>query len=476
MKGLNLGRAKPLLAGRRLVRTALLIGMSGATAGSLLFTAVAAHAADPSGVGTDPNSTLTFTNASTNLPESSGPGTDLLKWNTSDACPSGDNSSAIVATIDPDTNKQDSLASLSASGAGPYSGTSMDDTVQHLFQSFTDQSSPTFELVVVCSSGAGGSESSAFVFYQWAYITYTASSNTFVVSSTGPTKIATTTTLTSVDNTNGTLGTNTANTGDSVTFTAKVTDSDSTTPAGNVLFQMNGTNIGTEPVAVAALSGGGFGATVTTSFATAGPYSITAVFTPSNTAYASSSATPPLSETVTVAGSISANVTENLTVPNNGTITVSIDTNAIPLVAGTGSYVATGDFGTQSPTGPNSLSSTAGVQVIDSRNTFPGWYVTGQTSNFTLGANTISGNQLGWAPNTGESFAASGTSEAILGPTVAPASPGIGSTAGVLFSAPAGGGFGTFDASALLTLDIPTTSPPGAYTGTLTITALTAHP
>jgi hypothetical protein len=469
MKRLNLGRAKPLLAGRRLTRTALLLGMAGATAGSLLFTAVAAQAADPSGVGTDPNSTLTFTNATTNAPESSGPGTDLLKWNTSDACPSTDGSSAIAVTIDPSTNKQDSLASLSASGAGPYAGVTMDDTVQHLYQNFTNQTSPTFEVVIVCSTGAAGSESSPFIYYQWAYITYTASSNTFTVSATGPTKTATTTALTSTDTTTTTLGTNVANTGDSVTFKATVTDADSTTAAGTVTFQSNGTNIGTEPVT---LSGGT--ASVSTTFSTAAPYNITAVFSPSNAVtYAGSQAN--LTETVQVAGSISANVPENLTVPQNGTITVSIDTAAIPLVATTGSYVATGNFGTQSPAGPNSTTSTAGVQVTDSRNTFPGWAVTGQTSNFALGTNTISGNQLGWAPNTGETWATSGTTAAVLGGTVAPAAPGIGSAAAMLFSAVHGTGFGTFDASAALTLDIPTSAPPGAYTGTLTITALTSN-
>jgi len=475
MKRLNLGRAKPLLAGRRLTRTALLIGVAGATAGSLVFTAAVAQAADPSGVALDPTSTLTFTNATTNAPESSGPGTDLLKWNTSDACPSPDNGSAIVATIDPSTNKQDSLASISESGPGPYSGMEMDDTVQHLYQNYTNQSSPTFELVVVCSSGSGGSESSAYEYYQWAYITYTASSNTFTVSSTGPTKTGTTTTLTSADSTHTTEPTNTAQTGDSVTFTAKVTDADSTTPSGSVTFQNGTTTIGTGPVAVGALSGGGTGATsAAVSFTTPGTYTITATFTPTNsTTYASSNTT--LSETVVVAGSISAQVTENLTVPQNGTITVSIDTAAIPLTASTGSYVATGNFGTQSPAAPNSATSTAGVEVTDSRNTEPGWYVTGQTSNFTLGTNTISGNQLGWTPNTGETWATSGISAAVLGSPVAPVTTGLGTTAATLFSAVHGTGFGTYDASALLTLDIPTASPPGAYTGTLTITAVTTN-
>lgn len=474
MKRLNLGRAKPLLAGRRLTRTALLIGVAGATAGSLLFGATAALA-DP--VGTDPTpGTLTFTDHTTNLPVTSGPGTELLNWNTSDACPSPNNVSAALATFDPDTNTFDSLASGAQGGPGPYAGQVVDVSVANLYLDFTDQSSPTFEVAVVCSNQSGGALTGTFVFYQYAYITYNATANTFTISATntGPPKTATTTALTSKDTTS-TEPTNTAETGDSVTFTAAVTDADSSTPAGSVTFQSNGSNIGTEPVTVGALSGGGTGATVSTMFPSQGSFTITATFTPSNTStFSSSSAT--LTEVVQVAGAITAQVPENLTVPQNGTFSVSVDTSAIPLVAATGSYNATGDFGTQSPAGPNSTSSTAGVEVTDSRNTFPGWSVTGQTSNFTLGSTTIPANQLGWAPNTGETFATSGTGEATLGSAVTPAAPGLGTTPATLISAPAGGGFGTFDASALLTLLIPTSAPPGAYTGTLTITALTSAP
>jgi hypothetical protein len=477
MKHLNLGRTKPLRAGRRLARTAVLLGVAGATAGSLLLVAATAQAAtDPSGVGQDPTAgTLTFVDHTTQAAVTSGPGTELLNWKTSDACPSPDNVSATVATFNADTGSTpSSLASNTSSGPGPYAGSAMQATVASLFANYTDGSNPTFEVAVLCTDQATATTTAgAYVPYQYAYITYTASSNTFVISAAGPAKTATTTTLTSQDTTTTGEPTNTALTGDNVTFTATVADSDSTTPAGSILFQQGGTTIATQPVA--ALSGGGFGATATTSFATANPtgYPVTATFTPTNTStYAGSNAT--INEIVTIAGSIVAPVTENLTVPSNGTITVTIDTNAVPIVGTTGSYVATGVFGTQNPAGPNSTTSTAGVQVADSRNTFPGWYVTGQTSNFTLSGNTIPGNQLGWAPNTGETWATTGSGQATLGSAVLPAAPGLGTAAATLFSAPAGGGFGTFDASAGLSLDIPTTAAPGAYTGTLTITAVTS--
>ena len=197
MKGLNLGRSQPLLAGRRLTRTAVLIGVAGATAGSLLFVGVTAALADP--VGTDPQTgTLTFTDHTTNLPVTSGPGTELLNWNTTDACPAPNNVSAAVATFDPDTNAFDTFASLPESGGGPYAGTAMDVSVASLFTSFTDQASNTFEVAVVCNSQSTEGLSGTHVFFQYAYINYNPTANTFTITSTntGPAKTATSTTLT----------------------------------------------------------------------------------------------------------------------------------------------------------------------------------------------------------------------------------------------------------------------------------------
>jgi hypothetical protein len=488
MKHLNLGRAKPLLAGRRLTRSAMLIGLAGATAGSLLLGAVSAQAAtDPSGVGTDPTQgTLTFTDATTNLPVTSGPGSEKLKWNTSDACPSPTNSSAILFTFDPDTNTRDSTASLAGSGPGPYAGIQVDDTVANLFTHFTDGAANTFEVAVACSAGAGGSVQGQFVFYQYAYINYNPTANTFTITATnsGPAKTATTTTLTSQDLTTTTNPPGVATAGDQVQFTATVTDADNSTPAGSVLFQENGTTIGTGAVAVGALTGGGFGAQVTTTFATAGSsVGITATFTPSDTTdFAGSNAST--SETVQVAGSITAQAPENLTVPVQGTFTITVDTQPIQLLVpnGQGSD-ALGDFGAQSPTSPSSASlGPAGVSVTDSRNNFPGWFVTGQTADFTGSSGTptagitIAGNQLGWTPNTGETWATSGPAEATIGSMVAPAGPGLGTAAATLASAPAGGGVGTFDASALLDLLIPNGTRAGNYSSTLTITAVTSAP
>ena len=68
------------------------------------------------------------------------------------------------------------------------------------------------------------------------------------------------------------------------------------------------------------------------------------------------------------------------------------------------------------------------VTITDTRNTYPGWAVLGQVSDFTNPASQppgdISGNQLGWAP-TGTSLA----DGAVPGAAVGPAAPGLGTLA-----------------------------------------------
>jgi hypothetical protein len=63
-----------------------------------------------------------------------------------------------------------------------------------------------------------------------------------------------------------------------------------------------------------------------------------------------------------------------------------------------------------------------------------------------------------------------------LGGTVAPASPGLGTTAATLAVAPPGCGFGTSVMSADLTLDLPVLAAAGSYAATMTITAVTTGP
>jgi hypothetical protein len=112
---------------------------------------------------------------------------------------------------------------------------------------------------------------------------------------------------------------------------------------------------------------------------------------------------------------------------------------------------------------------------VPTRNTFPGWSVSGQASDFTgsgtAAGSTISGNLLGWSP-TDTSIAPGAT----LGGTVVPGDPGLGSTAATLASAHAGSGVGVSVLSATLALAIPVAARPGDYAGSLTVTAVTSLP
>jgi ABC-type phosphate transport system substrate-binding protein len=150
---------------------------------------------------------------------------------------------------------------------------------------------------------------------------------------------------------------------------------------------------------------------------------------------------------------------------------------AIPVSGAFTLTVDTSDTITLVVSGNTATAATTPIIVSDTRNTFPGWSVLGQAADFT-GSGTaagvsISGNQLGWVP-TASSFGAGVT----LGGTVAPAAPGLGTTAAVLASAPAGvgSGFGTSTLGANLTLAITPQTLAGGYTGSLTVTAVTAAP
>jgi hypothetical protein len=238
-----------------------------------------------------------------------------------------------------------------------------------------------------------------------------------------------------------------------VTLTATVARWNRTTvPLGTVQFEVGGVGIGT-PVTTSSRGV----ATMTITFTAAGTHRLSAVFTPHHGSVFSSSQgmlrlpvrpsvilTMPLMATIAPAGSFSVTVT------TAGTVTMSAS-------------------------GGTATATLIPVVVSDTRNTYPGWSVTGEAVDFTgsgtaAGA-TISGNQLGWAPT-----AASLAPGAVLGGIITPAAPGLGATAATLASASAGGGVGTSTLSADLTLAIPASTMPGPYASVLTLTAVSAAP
>ncbi len=115
------------------------------------------------------------------------------------------------------------------------------------------------------------------------------------------------------------------------------------------------------------------------------------------------------------------------------------------------------------------------VTVVDTRDTDAGWVLSGSVTNFTSGSNSFSGNYLGWTP------VASGDSGATLqgydqtttaGPSVAPAFASGLTTSKVLGQAAPNVGLGIAVFDARLKLLIPVTANNGAYTATLTLSAI----
>jgi Bacterial Ig-like domain (group 3) len=241
-----------------------------------------------------------------------------------------------------------------------------------------------------------------------------------------------------------------ARAGATVTLTATVAAADGTSPAGWVLFAAGGTAVGS-PVAVA-----GGRATTGATFATAGPERLSAVFSSSSPAYLDSS----------------------------GGYTARTDQGGARLLAGgeprSGLFSVTIKPGTVTMTvsGATATGALRDITVTDSRDTHPGWLISGQASAFA-GAGTatgwsIPGSQLGWTPT-----AVGGLHDgATLGRAVVPAKPGLGITtaAATLAEAPPGSGSGTNVLSANLTLAIPPGTVPGPYAGAMTITYFVAGP
>jgi phosphate ABC transporter phosphate-binding protein len=244
-----------------------------------------------------------------------------------------------------------------------------------------------------------------------------------------------------------------ATAGQPVTLTATVVpECCGSATAGSVQFEVGSTLIGT-PVPLL----GGSPATTTTTFSTAGTQVVSAVFTPTDSAaYNSSVATvsvivePPNSIGIIVTTTVAPTGTFTFTAPANATLGLTV-------------------------TGDTATGALVPVTITESRNTYPGWSVLGQAADFTNPdshpAGDFSGNQLGWTPS-----ATSLATGALLGPVIAPAAPGLGTTAAVLASASVGTGFGTSTLGANLTLAIPPLAPSGAYSSVLTLTAEPAGP
>jgi hypothetical protein len=171
------------------------------------------------------------------------------------------------------------------------------------------------------------------------------------------------------------------------------------------------------------------------------------IFNADNTTYSVSNSPPPVpppspaTELITV------------TAPPTGAFTFTSPANAtVPLTV----------------SGSTATGTLVPLTVSDTRNTYPGWSVLGQATDFTnptsTPAGTITAANFNWTPTT------TTPGDFTLGPA---STTGLG-TAQALASAAAGhGNSGTsaFSLGASLSLAIPASAPAGGYSSTLTLTA-----
>lgn len=412
----------------------MVLGVAGATVGGLVLGSGVANAS----VGTDPGGVA--------LTPGNGATSATPTWATTAGCASGFQGSAVLKIVE--TEASGSTAAVTASVSTAVNGTAaaFGGSLQGSWSTFMGidglSDGSTYELVVVCFSAQSETGNQSPEMDEW--ITFSNDGSSYTTSATPPAAPGTSTALTATPTT--------ATAGSPETLTASVTDADGTTAAGSVAF-MNGTStIGTANT----INGV---ATFQTTFAAAGSESLSAVYTPTSTAYTTSTGT--LTLTVQAAPANSGVEPIAVTVPQTGSFTLTVAPGTVNLAV----------------TGATATGALNPITVSDTRNTYPGWSVTGQVANFvgsgTAASGTIPGDQLGWAPT--DTTLATG---AKLGGNVAAGStnPGLGDSAEVLASAVPGGGYGTSALGANLTLDIPATAPAGAYTSSLTVTGVTTGP
>jgi hypothetical protein len=445
----------PALGLKRLKRAATVTGVAALVVGGSLLASTNAYALSVIGqpTGGSQTSTLTLT------PASGAVGATGITYSAS-ACPSGNQAAAAVYAIDPTTPagaafgtiNKDQVANQNASVASAFSGTFTTTFTNEEGNGVNIAAGTTFELAVYCFAAANGSTAGVWA---WdTFVTISPDNTTYTTSATPPAGPASTSV--------GLTATNPAYAGQNITITATVTGTPATngTPAGSVAFLVGGTGItgcGSQPITNGV-------ATCTTNTFPVGTAALTAVYSSSDTTKWVTGSIGSLSLTVQTAPTFSGTIPLAVTVPSSGAFSLTVDsTHVVTLTTTTAApLVATG--------------STTPIVVSDTRNTFPGWSVSGQDSQWTgtgtAAGGIISGNQLGWVP-TQTALAPAVT----LGGTVAPGAPGLGTTAAVLASvhAGSGNGYGTSTLGADLTLNIPATAPAGPYTSGLTITAVNAN-
>ena len=254
----------------------------------------------------------------------------------------------------------------------------------------------------------------------------------------------------------------TATAGNTVTFTATVAPA---AAAGTVQFKRGSTNLGA-PVPTDASGVATYNWT-----ATAGSSSISAQFIPANPANYAPSASSP--QAIEVAGGTNVNVDPQTIETEVPAGTILIETPYTPtnplrlgpmaLNGANSAYTVSGGF--------------SSIKVTDTRAGARAWTATVLADNLTSGpANVINGQNVGLTGLTQVSHNGLGTITATPVPAAAAVAAGdggilgLGGTAKTILASTAGPG--TTEYSGTLTVNAPTSTKAGIYTGTVTFTVI----
>ncbi|GAA5184635.1 hypothetical protein GCM10023322_26550 [Rugosimonospora acidiphila] len=416
-----------------LKRSIAVAGVAGATTIAALMLPVAASAE----VSNPPTGQFP---GGLHLTPTSGDGTVTPTFQTDHACPTGTVQGQIdmITPTGPASSFFASLPFDSGLVSAPFPG-SFNADMQTLWLISGATGADTFEFAVDCQTQAG----QVGVYTDSVFVSFNADGSGWTSSATPPAGATSTTTTVS--------GPQLVQVGGNATLTATVTPAGA---AGSVSFFDNGNSLGA-PVQVDNGT-----ALFSTTALTAGAHPITAKFTPSDSTKFGGSTSSAFTVTVT-SGNVQGE-SINVQVPaNQGVFTMSVSDTPVELSkaelsADNTTFESTGELGS--------------VTISDGRNqTQDGWSVSGQVGDFTDGTHTIDGNSLGWSPaittpNAGSDVTAGSA-------ITANANPGL-KQGGGLASAAAHKGLGTTVLGADLDLRVPSSTQPGTYQGTLTVTAV----
>jgi Bacterial Ig-like domain (group 3) len=427
----------------RLKRSVTLAGVVGAAVAAALIVPVSsAQALTP--IGQQPGDLV--------LTPPSGDAGATMTWNTTTGCPTGFTSSANLNIVLDDGSTATDSPTLNAAQVDltqPFGGATQ-GTLAFAESALGMVPGNTYEFVVFCfdsPSGLGNSMAE-----QSTFVTIAPDGGSYTSSATPPTGNAAVTTGTTL-----TADPTSATQGDAVTLTATVTAQDAAgnDAAGQVEFFTGSASLGAAAVADGT-------ATMSTTALPVGADAVTAKFEPTDaTAFAESTSDPVTVSVTAAAGGTPAGTgteTINVNVPQAaGVLALTVDNTPVQLTQAENMGTFLESTGQLSP-----------VTVSDGRIPLAGWDLTGAMSDFASGANSISGNDLGWSPTITTPNAAG---DVDAGAAVTAGNPGL-QTAAPLASAAAGHGGGDTVLGADLDLRAPVDTPAGDYSGTMTVTLI----